>query len=216
MVANTTVIAAFGAEHVQKLTGLSRGQLREWDKAGFFAPTYAYADRRLAHSRVYSFTDVVGLRVINVLRTVHRIALPELKRVAAKLSAYSDTPWASLTLYVLNKEVHFHNPRTGNIESVLTGQIAAALPISSVMEDMRAAADKLRQRDASKVGTFERHRYTARNATVVGGTRIPVSAIYSFTDAGYSPRQILAEYPLLKMKDVRAALAQRDSLTRAA
>ena len=216
MAGNINLLAAFGAEHVQKLTGLSRGQLRDWDKAGFFAPTYAYEDRRLAYSRVYSFTDVIGLRVISVLRAVHRIPLPELKRVAAKLSAYSETPWSSLTLFVLNREVHFHNPQTGNIESVLTGQMAATLPISSVMEDMRRAADKLRQRDPEKVGVFERHRYTLRNAPVAAGTRVPVSAIYSFTDAGYSAREIVGEYPLLKVKDVKAALAQRESLTRAA
>src|SRR5690349_752885 len=96
------VLAAFGAEHVEKLTGLSRYQLREWDKAGFFAPEYAFENRRVAHGRVYSFTDVVGLRTLSVLSKRHRIGLPELKKVAAKLSKLSSTPWASLTLYVLN------------------------------------------------------------------------------------------------------------------
>ena len=210
------VLAAFGAEHVERLTGLSQFQLREWDKAGFFAPTYAYENRRLAYSRVYSFTDIVGLRTLSVLSKKHKIRLPELKRVAEKLSKWSETPWATLTLYVLNKEVHFQHPKTGQIEGAISGQYAAAIPLENVMEDMRKASDKLKNRSADQIGQVERHRHTMRNAWVVAGTRIPVKAIYSFADAGYSARKIVAQYPTLKVKDVEAALANRDKLTRAA
>jgi uncharacterized protein (DUF433 family) len=207
------VVTAFGAGHVEALTGLSRYQLREWDKAGFFAPEYAFENRRVAHGRVYSFTDVVGLRTLSVLSKTHKIALPELKRVAEALAKWSAKPWADFTLYVVNKEVHFRNPNTGRIEGVRTGQGTVAIPLENVMEDMRARADRLRIRDKTKVGEIERHRFRMRNRWVVGGTRIPVSAIYNFTDAGYSARQIVAEYPDLKLKDIRAALDKRPELT---
>jgi len=216
MMDDRSVLAAFGAEHVERLTGLSRHQLREWDKVGFFAPTYAYENRRLAYSRVYSFHDIVGLRTLAVLSKKHRIPIAELKRVAAKLSKWSDTPWSSLTLYVLNREVHFHNPDTGKIEGAISGQFAAAIPLESVMEDMRRQSDKLRHRGKGDIVKIERHRYTMRNAWVVAGTRIPVTAVYSFADAGYTPKQIVDEYPSLTVSDVKFILAQRNELTCAA
>src|SRR3546814_1019024 len=67
-----SIVRAFGEEHVSRLTGLSVGQLRAWDRRGFFSPHYAYEDRRSPYSRVYSFRDVVGLRAIAVLKQKHR------------------------------------------------------------------------------------------------------------------------------------------------
>ena len=66
------VIAALTADHVERLTGLSAGQLREWDKTGFFPPAYAFENRLSPYSRVYSFKDVVGLRTLSILRKTHQ------------------------------------------------------------------------------------------------------------------------------------------------
>lgn len=200
------VIRFFGAEHVQRLTELSAYQLREWDRAGFFAPEYAFENRRVAAGRVYSFTDLVGLRTLAVLSKNHRIRLPELKRIAAKLSKWSETPWSSLTLYVLNREVHFQNPETGRVEGAVSGQYAVAIPLEDVMQDMRKEADRLRVRPKDTFGKIERHRFRVHNSWCVAGTRIPVSAILNFAEAGYKPKQIISEYPDLTLKDIRAAL----------
>lgn len=210
------VIRFFGAEHVMRLSGLSAYQLREWDKAGFFAPQYAYENRRVAAGRVYSFIDLVGLRTLSVLSKRYKIRLSELKRTAAKLSQISDKPWASLTLYVLNREVHFHNPATGRVEGALTGQYAAALPLEDIMNDMRSEAQKMQLRPRSSIGKVERHRFRMHNVWCVSGTRIPISAIYNFADAGYRPKQIIEQYPDLTLSDIREALSKRSSLTRAA
>ena len=45
------------------------------------------------------------------------------------------------------------------------------------------------------------------NAPVIGGTRIPVAAVRSFHEAGYTTEQIIAEYPSLTPTDVETALA---------
>lgn len=200
------VIRAFSAEHVQRLTGLSAGQLRRWDSEGFFSPNYAYENRRTPYSRVYSFKDVVGLRVVSVLRHDHRISMQQLRKVAAHLHEHSNTPWADMTLYVLNKEVHFREPQTGKIRGVVSGQYVVNIPLISVIEDMRKKSDDLRKRRKEQIGATERHRYVAHNAEVIAGTRIPVATIKRFSEAGYSKRQIMREYPTLKMKDIEAAL----------
>lgn len=216
MTTATNIIRFFGADHVQRLTGLSAFQLREWDKAGFFAPQHAYENRRVAAGRVYSFQDVVGLRTLAVLSKTHRIRLPELKKTAKGLSQWSRTPWSSLTLYVLKREVHFQNPVTGNIQGAISGQLAVAIPLQDVMANMRTEADRLAERPRESIGIMDRRKFRMHNAWCVAGTRIPVSAIYNFTDAGYDPKQIVEQYPDLTVKDIRAALSRREELTLAA
>jgi uncharacterized protein (DUF433 family) len=51
---------------------------------------------------------------------------------------------------------------------------------------------------------------------VIAGTRIPIGAIVNFSKAGYSPEQIVGEYPTLTIRDVEAALKHAEKLTRAA
>ena len=75
----------FSDEHVSRLTGLSKWQLRSWDRLGFFSPRFAYEDRFAPYSRIYSFKDVVGLRTIAVLMKDHHVSLQELQRVAGEL-----------------------------------------------------------------------------------------------------------------------------------
>jgi hypothetical protein len=48
------VIAAFSEDHVYRLTGLSKGRLRYWDKTGFFAPTYTDKNRHVPNRSLQS------------------------------------------------------------------------------------------------------------------------------------------------------------------
>lgn len=212
----SNVISAFSAEQAERLTGLSSSQLREWDAAGFFQPSYAAENRKSPYSRIYSFEDLVGLRVLSILRNTHRVSLQHLKAVARKLSDYASQPWSEMTLYVLNKEVHFRNPADGLVQGAVSGQLAVPVPISSVVEDVKIRAEKLRQRPSEAVGQVERHRFVVHNAPVVAGTRIPVSTIRSFADAGYSIEEIIREYPSLTYDDIEVALSTTAGLTDAA
>lgn len=210
-----TVIRAFGEDHVVHLTGLSKGQLRAWDRTGFFAPRYAYEDRRSAHSRVYSFKDVVGLRALAVLRKEHRIPLTELRRVADEMERRGYDHWADTKLYVVKRQVHFRPPDTDRVESVWDGQLAM-LPIIDVINDVVERANDLQKRTRDQIGKVERHKYVARNASVVSGTRIPTAAIRRFHEAGYSVDQIRAEYPSLTREDIEAALSYEERLAQTA
>jgi uncharacterized protein (DUF433 family) len=204
-----TVIRAFGAEHVVKLTGLSYGQLRAWDLTGFFAPEYAYEDRRSPHSRIYSFRDVVGLRTVAVLRERYRVSLQELRRVAARLSELGYNHWADVKLYVVNRQVHFQPPGTDRIVGVWDGQ-QAMLPVIEVIEDVKNRVAFIQTRSKGQHGRIEQHRYVARNSPVIAGTRIPVAAIRRYKEAGYTIAQIIREYPTLSPKDVKAALSFKE------
>jgi uncharacterized protein (DUF433 family) len=198
------VISAFSAEQVSKLTGLTIRQLSYWDSLGFFQPQYAAEDRRSPYSRIYSFTDVVGLRTLSVLKTRYQCSLPHLREVARELSTYSKTPWADLTLYVLKKRVYFDEPETGRQREV-AGRQYSLLPIKSIMEEVQREAEQLGHRSPEQIGQITKHRYISHQAEVISGTRIRVAAITHFLEAGYSTAAILKEYPSLTEADIEAA-----------
>jgi uncharacterized protein (DUF433 family) len=208
---SSVVITAFSEDHVERLTGISVGQLRYWDRTGFFKPTFAEDDRRQAYSRIYSFRDVVCLHVLNALRNNAKVSLPHLREVKNKLAHLGEDMWAKTTLYVLNKKVIFDNPETKKREEIVTGQAILEIPLEVVRGRMEEAVRNLWARKEDNIGRIERARNTIRNLPVIAGTRIPIRAVQNFRDAGYSIKQIIAEYPDLTPKDVEAALAHKSS-----
>src|SRR5271170_3077308 len=182
----SNVIAAFSAEQVERLTGLTKRRLMYWDQTGFFAPSYADDDRRSSYSRIYSFRDVVGLRTLWRLTEEFNVSLQNLRKVAEKLSHLANDLWATQVLYVLDKKVVFDETGTGKLREVLSDQYVNGLALGEVVSDMRQAVDQLRQRHPDQFGQITRSRFINHNAPVIAGTRIPVSAIRDFVEAGYT------------------------------
>lgn len=208
------VVAAFSLPQASSLTGVKEHTLIDWDRDEFFRPSLAYENRRSPYSRIYTFEDLVALRTLGILR--ERVTMQHLKKAADCLKEHSGKPWSELTLYTLNREVHFKNPGTGRIEGAVSGQYGATIPLESVAEEMREKANALRRRDPKKVGSIERHRFVMGNAPVFAGTRIPVADVLSLLGAGYSAKDIVEEFPDLRPADIKAAKAFQDDLTRAA
>jgi uncharacterized protein (DUF433 family) len=210
-----SVLQAFTEEHVIRLTGLSRSQLRAWDRIGFFKPGYAYEDRHQPYSRIYSFQDVVGLRTIAVLRQRYHVSLQQLRKVATELTARGYGHWAEIKLYVVKGQVHFRRPGSQDVEGVWDGQLAM-VPVIDVIQDVEDRVRDLRERKSSQRGHIEQHKFVVRNAPVIAGTRIPTAAIRRFREAGYSVDEILRQYPSLTREDVDAAIAHEEGLARSA
>jgi uncharacterized protein (DUF433 family) len=206
-----SLIAAFTEDQVERLTGVSRQQLRYWDRTGFFVPSLAYEDRRASHSRLYTFRDLVSLKVINALRNEANVPLPHLRKVKERLAHLGEDVWSKTTLYVLNKRVIFDSPGGETKEEILTGQVILQIPLKVVSGNMEQAIRAMSKRDASMVGKIERKRNVVHNEPVVAGTRIPVRSVKAFAEAGYSVEEIGKEYPTLTQDDIRAALAHRDA-----
>lgn len=202
----SNVVRAFSLEHVERLTGITQGQLRYWDRTGFFLPELADDDRRFPNSRVYSFRDIVCLKVLNTIRNEIRVPLPHLREVKEDLAHLGDDMWAKTTLYVLNRRIVFDNPETHQREEVVSGQAILQIPLEMVRADMEKAVQMLWTRDPATVGQINRQRGLASSQPVVAGTRISVRAIKAFSEAGYSIEQIREQYPNLTDEDIRAAL----------
>jgi uncharacterized protein (DUF433 family) len=206
MQASNVVVSAFTEDHVTRLTGISRRQLRYWDRTKFFVPSLAYDDRRVPYSRLYSFRDIVCLKVVNALRNDANVPLPHLREVKDRLAHLGDDLWSKTTLYVLNKRVVFFHPETDRKEDAVTGQGVLQIPLKVISGDMEEAVKALRQRDEAQIGRIERHRNVVNNQSVIAGTRIPIRSIKAFADAGYSIDEIKKEYPSLTEEDIRAAI----------
>jgi DNA-binding transcriptional MerR regulator len=76
------VIAAFSEEQVGRLTGISQRQLRYWALDNFFVPSLlSTKNDDLPPLKMYSFRDLVCLKVINALRNDAKIPLKDLRGV---------------------------------------------------------------------------------------------------------------------------------------
>jgi uncharacterized protein (DUF433 family) len=205
-----TVISAFTEEQASRLTGVSRRQLADWYRDGFFKPDLA-ADRGRTYSRLYSFRDLVCLKVLAQLRNKYRIPMQHLREVREELAHLGDRVWVEATLYVLGKNVVVEDPTTGAREEIGTHQgVLHHIPLRVVANDMKEEVEKLSRRDESVIGRLERKRGVAENQLVIAGTRIPVRSIQAFAKAGYTVEQIREEYPTLTDADVVAAISAAD------
>lgn len=206
---------AFSATQVRKVTGLTDRQLRYWDQTQFFSPTYGEADRHRPYSRVYSFRDLVGLRTIAELRSV--VPLQQLRRLGAWLSEHYETPWSSLKFSVAGQRIYFRDPETGQW-IVQPGQaVLQDFHLEEIAEQTTEEAQRLLGRQPEDIGRVTRNRFVVHNKPVLAGTRIPTSAIWNFHVAGYSPQEIIRQYPRLTLQDIRAALDwENESRERAA
>jgi len=200
------VVAAFTEEQTQRLTGLTKGRLRYWDKTGFFKPSFAEDGSRLPYGRFYSFRDIVALRTLELLRVQNGVPLQHLRKVAETLSHLKDDLWTKTALYVANRKVILVNPETGQPQEVVSGQYLLPIKLKRVMRDTSREIEEMRRRSPAEVGQVTQNRAICHNAWVVAGTRIPVGAIKRLREDGFSTEQIIAEYPDLTAADVAAAL----------
>lgn len=200
--ATVNVLSAFSVDHAERVTGLSKSRLTQWDKLGFFSPEYLDEDDRgNPYARVYSFTDLVGLRTLKILRDKYKVPLSELKKAAPELEKRSSKPWSEIPLGVLKKRVVFDLDK--NPVNVTDGQYALKhIKLGLIESEVAKESNKLKKRNKRQIGEIERHRFVSSNANVLAGTRIPVSVVIALIDAGYSDKDIIAEYPIMKKADL--------------
>lgn len=200
------VIGAFSEEQAERLTGVSRAQLRRWDRTDLFKPSFEGSGSRV-FNRVYSFRDIVSLRVLNQLRNIYNVKMPELRRAALGMGHLGQDRWATASLWVHRGKVVYQEPETEDRYEASTAQKMLELPLRIEISNTREAVASLNRRDASQIGQVRRIKYVKNMAPVLLGTRVPVSAIKGYVEAGYSTPHILREFPDLTAEDVEAAVA---------
>lgn len=205
MTASPGIIGAFSEDQVAKLTGLSRGQLRAWNRRGFIRPDYKGEGDRKPFTHIYSFKDLLKLRVLNQLRNVYNVPMRELERVENELAHMGDEKWTSQKLWVLNRRVVFEEPESHRKREIASKQFVAEIPLQVVTADTRQDIQKLNRRDEGTVGRIQRRKHVHSSEPVFAGTRIPVRAIADYIQAGQPDEAIIDQFPGLELEDISAA-----------
>lgn len=206
------ILGAFSEEQVSKLTGLSRSQLRAWNRRGFIRPEFKVAGGGTRpYTYIYSFKDLLKLRVLNQLRNVHSVQMKELERVERVLEHLGDDKWTSQRLWVANRRVVFEEPESLRKREIASKQFVAEIALEVVTTDARRDIARLNERGEDRVGIIHKKRYLHSSEYVFEGTRIPVSAVIGYLDAGYKPREIVKRLPDLTLEDIEAAERSREA-----
>lgn len=196
------LVSLFSAAQVRRLTGLSGRQLTYWDETDFFPPTHT-GDPGERFGRVYSFEDLVGLRVIAIMRS--HVPLQELRRVGDWLLNHRGS-WAGRRFWIRGRRVYWDDDAGLRVGTQRPHQAEIPIEMDVVTEDMREEIAKLRKRAPDQVGKLEQRRYTVGHKMLIAGTRIPTRTVWELYRAGYEPAAIQKEFPRLTNRDIEAAL----------
>jgi uncharacterized protein (DUF433 family) len=195
-------VSLFSAAQVRRLTELSAHQLSYWDETDFFRPAHV-GEPGERFGRVYSFEDLVGLRVIAIMRS--QVPLQELRRVGEWLLNHRGS-WAGRKFWIRGSRVFWDDEDGLRIGTGQPNQSEIPIEMDAITEDMRSAIAKLRKRPADQVGKLEQRRYTVGHRMLIAGTRIPTRAVWELYRAGYDKAAIQKEFPRLTNRDIEAAL----------
>lgn len=203
---NANIFGAFSEDQISRLTGLSRAQLSAWRRSGFVQPSYKTSDNpRAPYAFVYSFKDLLTLRVLNQLRNVHGVSLQELKKAGNELKTFGIEDWTSRKLWVFKRRVVFKEPDTEKMREVSSRQYMADIPLEVVTSEASKDIQRLNKRQADKIGVIEKRRQVLSSQPIFSGTRIPVSVVIDYINEGKTNEEIFADFPLLRDGDIKAA-----------
>lgn len=196
------VIAAFSTLEAKALTGVSLRRLQYWDETGFIRPSVAAREGR-GSPRLYSFRDLVQLRIVARLRS--QLSLQALRKLKDALDV--DAPFATIRFGLLpGGEVVYLGPGGQPESARRPGQITMTFDIEleEIRADLSGAIRTLRERTG--IGQVSRRRGVLAGQLAVKGTRVTPAAIRRVIHRGWSVERVLDEYPDLRVEDVDAAL----------
>jgi uncharacterized protein (DUF433 family) len=170
-----------------------------WAKNGVFVPSRIYVTSHRPYTLFYSFTDLVALRVVSILRERYGLSLQAAKVAADEIRDNSDTPWSNMSLWLDGTEICIADP--GKSDSI-------RIDLESIAADVRKDADRLWMRDPANYGKIEYRRDVMGGTLVVKGTRISVATVVNMTAQGASEEEILRAYPSLVPEDIRGVREQ--------
>ena len=136
----------FSADVTRRVVAISYRQLDYWDKTGLLRPSVQRA-RGKGSRRIYSFEDLVELRVIANLLAVG-IALPAVRKAARYLRGhFADVvrPLARLALQTDGKRVLVQTTDKKHlVDATAEGQVVIAVAVAPIVQDLRLRVAELR------------------------------------------------------------------------
>lgn len=120
-------------KEVVRLIGISYRQIQYWDKTNFMKPSY----RRRGKYRLYTFADLIQLRVAKLLRE-HGTSIQRLRRTIRSLKALLPQvqhPLAELTFLIEGERILVFNGEI--VMDSAAGQSYIRFDVKSLVEEIK-------------------------------------------------------------------------------
>lgn len=132
----------FGAMAVLALTGISYRQLDYWARTGLVGSSIRQAAGR-GSRRVYSFPDLVALRVVGQLRDAG-VSIQTIRRAVAYLKRHAEQPLATLALTAKGKKVFALTDDPARlVEATAEGQVVLTISVESVARHLERRVTRI-------------------------------------------------------------------------
>lgn len=132
----------FGARAVLALTGISYRQLDHWARTGLVRSSLKQAAGR-GSRRVYSFQDLVALRVVGQLRGAGA-SVQTIRRAVKWLRSHVDQPLEALALTAQGKKVFALTDDPAKlIEATAGGQVVLAISVEQVARHLERGVTEI-------------------------------------------------------------------------
>src|SRR5262245_31498793 len=134
--------SGFGSSVVLKLTGVTYRQLDYWARTGLVGSSIRQAAGR-GSRRVYSFQDLVALRVVARLLDAG-VSLQAVRRAVEYLKRHSARPLSTLGLVAKGSRVFVLTGSSSKmIEATAQGQVVIAIDVEPIVKDLRSDVTEL-------------------------------------------------------------------------
>ena len=157
---------AFDSKMVRRIVGVSLRQIQYWDERGFIRPSVKLAEG-LGTKRLYSFSDLVQLKVVNDL-TEYGLSLQKIRRCLHYLKRYfpETTQLLSTLKYLTDGERLFVLTSDRNkILDVMDRQFVFSLGIGNLVRELDGEVRRLTGRANSRFSRNERRAEGKRAAS---------------------------------------------------
>lgn len=132
----------FGASAVLALTGVSYRQLDHWARTGLVGSSIRQAAGR-GSRRVYSFQDLVALRVVGQLRDAG-VSVQTIRRAVKWLRSHARQPLSTLALAARgNKVFALTDDPAKLIEATAEGQVVLAISVEKVARHLERGVSEI-------------------------------------------------------------------------
>lgn len=204
MAGATQDVLAIPDKRARQLAGITVDQLRYWERIGLVVPSIKRQISPHNIVRLYSFEDMLELLVAAELRHRPGISLQHIQRIVAHLRERDFTaPLREVRFATHGANIYFQYPDGTWSGDILPDQMIFWQTIS--LDLVGAKITAVRSRDPAMAGKVVTRREVQGSKPIFEGTRIPVSAVQRYLEAGYETEAIIKEYPSLTAADVEAA-----------